>query len=88
MCARTVRVATPNTWQARTRSLDVPRGDHGGSDSRRLVDTIEARPDQPSMQAGVAGDHSIPLGHNVGHIVLQAQKSPRACSRASGSPRI
>ena len=31
---------------------------------------------------------STPLGHNVGHIVLQAQKSPRACSRASGSPQI
>ena len=31
---------------------------------------------------------SAPLVQKVGHIALQAQKSLRACSRASGSPRI
>ena len=29
-----------------------------------------------------------PLVQNVGHIDLQAQQRPRACSRAPGSPRI
>ena len=30
---------------------------------------------------------STPPRHNAGHIALQAQKSLRTCSRASGSPR-
>lgn len=41
------------TVQARTGSLDAPRGGHGSTDERSMVDTIEARPGQPSLQDSV-----------------------------------
>ena len=35
-----------------------------------------------------SSEFELPCWNNVGHIALQAQQSPRACSRASGSSII